>query len=151
VSQSLVQIYLHIVFSTKHRTPWLVDRDLRHHAHAYLAGVCNNHDSPSIRIGGVEDHVHILCRLGKTLSPSELVRELKRVSSKWLKDQTDDLATFFWQNGYGAFSISPGHVQALTDYIANQEEHHKSETFQVEFLRLLALYDIPHDPETIWD
>ncbi len=151
MSQSLAQIYLHVVFSTKYREPVLVDRAIRERAHAYLVGACNNLDSPSIRVGGVEDHVHILCRLSKTLSPSDLVRELKRESSKWLKEQSPDLAGFHWQNGYGVFSISPGHVEALTAYIANQEEHHKAETFQAEYLRILSIYEPDYDESRLWD
>jgi putative transposase len=102
--QSLAQIYLHIVFSTKHRTPFLIDRDLRNRAHAYLGGTCRNLDSPALKSGGVEDHVHILCRLSKTLSVSDLVRELKRDSSQRIKEMSADLAGFYWQAGYGAFS-----------------------------------------------
>jgi REP element-mobilizing transposase RayT len=151
MSQSLGQIYLHVVFSTKHRAPRLAAPALRERAHAYLVGVCANLDSPSIRIGGVEDHVHILCRLSKTISASDFVRELKRESSKWLKEQSPDLADFYWQHGYGAFSISPGHVQALTTYIAHQEEHHKQEPYQAEFLRLLDLYEAEYDERYLWD
>src|SRR5436190_1545130 len=95
MSQSLAQIYLHIVFSTKNCAPFLQDRALRERMHAYLAGTCRNLDSPSIIVGGVEDHVHILCRLAKTLCVSDLVRELKRESSKWLKEQSPDLSSFY--------------------------------------------------------
>jgi putative transposase len=151
MSQSLSQIYLHVVFSTKNRARFLQDRSVRERTHAYLAGTCRNLGSPSIIVGGVEDHVHILCRLAKTLSISELVRELKRESSKWLKEQSHDLLSFFWQGGYGAFSLSPGHAEGLTNYIANQEEHHKKETFQEEFLRLLRLYGIEFDEKYVWD
>ena len=151
MSQSLSQVYLHVVFSTKNRARFLQDRDLRERTHAYLAGACRNLDSPSIIAGGVEDHVHILCRLAKTLSVSDFIRELKRESSKWLKEQSPDLSSFFWQGGYGAFSISPGHVEDLKRYIANQEEHHKKETFQEEFRRLLRLYGIEFDEKYVWD
>ena len=89
--------------------------------------------------------------LAKTLSISDFIRELKRESSKWLKDQSPDLSSFFWQGGYGAFSISPGHVEALTRYIARQEDHHKTETFQEEFRRLLGLYGIEFDERYVWD
>jgi len=151
MSQSLSQIYLHVVFSTKNRARFLQDRTLRDRLHAYLAGACHNLKSPSIIVGGVEDHVHVLCRLAKTLSVSELVQELKRESSKWLKEQSSDLAAFYWQSGYGAFSISPGHVEALTAYIKNQEEHHRKESFQDEFRRLLRLYAIDFDEKYVWD
>jgi len=151
MSQSLSQVYLHIVFSTKNRIPFLQDKSVRQDLHSYMAGTCRNLESPSIIVGGVADHVHVLCRLAKTLTVSDLIREIKRESSKWTKEQSTDLANFYWQNGYGAFSISPSHVEALTTYIANQEEHHKTETFQDEFRRLLAKYHIEYDEKYVWD
>lgn len=130
MTQSIAQIYVHIVFSTKDRRPFLADRDLRERLHAYLAGTCNNLDCPAIEVGGVEDHVHILCRLGKTMDIAELVRELKRESSKWIKEQSPGLSEFYWQAGYGAFSISPADVPRVQHYIRNQEEHHRTVSFQ---------------------
>ncbi len=149
--QSLTQIYLHVVFSTKHRTPFLLDRTLRAETHTYLGGTCRNLDSPSFIVGGVEDHVHVLCRLGKTWAVSDFVRELKRESSKWLKERSAALAAFYWQNGYGAFSVSPDHVEAVVAYIANQEEHHKTETFQQEFRGILSEYRVDYDERYVWD
>ncbi len=149
--QSLVQIYVHLVFSTKHRQPFLVDPAFRERAHAYLVGICKNQDSPSLRVGGVEDHVHILCRLAKTLDVSALIRELKRDSSKWIKAENPRLADFQWQEGYGAFSVSPSHVEALIEYIANQVEHHRQESFQDEFRRLCKKYGVPIDGRYVWD
>jgi REP element-mobilizing transposase RayT len=149
--QSLAQIYLHVVFSTKHRTPFFADRDLRDRVHAYLGGVCRKLDSLALKVGGIEDHVHILCRLSKTLAVAELVRELKRDSSQWVKELSTDLAGFYWQSGYGAFSVSGDHVDALIHYIANQESHHKGETFQNEFRRFLADYQLEYDERYVWD
>ena len=106
--QSLVQIYVHIVFSTKHRQPFLTDKGFRERTHAYLAGICRNLDSPSLRIGGVADHVHVLCRLSKTGDVSSLIRDLKRDSTKWIKEENATLQDFHWQVGYGAFSVSAG-------------------------------------------
>src|SRR5262245_15908422 len=102
--QSLAQIYLHVVFSTKHRTPFLQDKSLREELHTYLGGICRDLESPAVSVGGVEDHVHILCRLSRTRTVADLVRELKRLSSKWVKQKRPDLADFHWQDGYGAFS-----------------------------------------------
>jgi putative transposase len=90
-----------------------------------------------VRVGGVQDHVHLLCRLTRTLSVATLARELKRESAKWLKDKTVPSGEFQWQNGYGAFSVSPGHVAAVVAYIEGQEAHHKIVSFQDEFRRLL--------------
>jgi REP element-mobilizing transposase RayT len=149
--QSLAQIYLHIAFSTKHRETYLKDEGLRNRTHAYLAGICKNLKSPSLIVGGVEDHVHILCRLSKNLAVSDFLRELKRDSSKWVKVQTPANPSFHWQLGYGAFSISPSHVNQLRRYIANQEEHHRRETFQDEFRRLCKKYGVDIDERYVWD
>ena len=119
--------------------------------HAYLAGICENQQCPSLRIGGVDDHVHILCRFAKTLDVSTLVRELKRDSSKWIKHEYPNLTEFHWQNGYGAFSISPSHIDALHAYIDNQEEHHRRESFQDELRRLCRKYGIEIDERYVWD
>lgn len=149
--QSLAQIYLHLVFSTKDRRPFLHDAAVRDEAHHFLGGTCNNLGCPVLRVGGIPDHVHILCRLGRTISVADLVKELKRESSQWLKTKSPDLADFFWQSGYGAFSLSPGHVEALRHYIANQEEHHQKESFQEEFRRLLTKYELEWDERYVWD
>jgi REP element-mobilizing transposase RayT len=151
MSQSLTQIYLHLVFSTKNREPFFRDSALRAATHAYLGGVCRNLDSPSLIVGGIEDHVHLLCRLSKTLSVAELIRELKRDSSKWLKEQGAALSSFYWQAGYGAFSLSPSHVEPVRRYIATQEEHHRRETFRDEFRRLLRKYGVDYDERYVWD
>lgn len=147
--QSLVQLYVHLVFSTKDRRPFLSDEKILTGMHAYLAGTCINLESPAIKIGGVADHVHILCRMSKTLDVATLIRELKRESSKWAKDQ--GLNDFYWQAGYGAFSVSPTHIDRLTTYIANQAEHHRRESFQDEFRRLCRKYAVPIDERYVWD
>jgi REP element-mobilizing transposase RayT len=151
MSQSLTQIYVHIVFSTKNRRPYLHDKDFRTRAHAYLAGVCRNLDSPALIVGGVEDHVHLLCRLSKALAVAPFLAELKRDSSKWVKGEVPDLADFYWQAGYGAFSISPSHVDPLKAYIANQDENHRRESFQDEFRRLCRKYGVEIDERYVWD
>jgi putative transposase len=149
--QSLAQIYLHIVFSTKDRVGFLRDADPRERTHAYLAGTCNNLDCPAIEVGGVADHVHVLCRLGRTISVAELVRDLKRESSKWIKEQGPTLVDFHWQAGYGAFSVSPSHVDEVQRYIQNQEEHHRTVSFQDEFRRICQKYGLELDERYAWD
>lgn len=151
MSQSLAKIYTHIVFSTKHRTPFLQPKELRQELHAYLAGTCRNLESPSLIVGGVEDHVHVFCMLSKNWSVANFIRELKRESSKWLKEQSPSLRGFYWQSGYGAFSISPSHVDRLKIYIANQEEHHRQESLQDELRRLFRKYGIEYDERYVWD
>ena len=149
--QSLAQVYLHLIFSTKNRARLLQNGTLRQELQAYLGGTCNQLDSPTLIVGGVEDHVHILCRLSRRRSISELVRELKRESSKWVKRKDASLSEFRWQEGYGAFSISPAHVDALREYISTQEEHHRKESFQDELRRLLKKYDVDFDERYVWD
>ncbi|MBI1831156.1 MAG: IS200/IS605 family transposase [Planctomycetes bacterium] len=149
--QSLAQIYLHIVFSTKNRKPSLQDAVIRDEMHKYLGGLCNGLGCPVLRVGGVEDHVHILCRLGRTVSIAEFIKELKRESSIWVKTKGPAFDDFHWQGGYGAFSISPSHVEAVRQYIANQEEHHRTVTFQDEFRRLLVKYGLEYDERCVWD
>ena len=151
MAQSLAQIYVHIVFSTKNRKPFLQHAPSRYRLHKVLAKTCNNLDSSCLEVGGVEDHVHLLCRLSKTGSVSDLIKELKRVSSAWVKAEVSGLDDFYWQNGYGAFSISPSHVDALRKYIANQEQHHHRESFQDEFRRLLTKYGLEWDERYVWD
>jgi putative transposase len=151
MSQSLAQIYLHIVFSTKQRRPFLQNESLRAETHRYLAGVCRNLDSPAIIIGGVEDHLHILCRLSRTHAVSKLIRELKRESSRWIKSKGTEVKEFQWQEGYGAFSVSPSHVEPLKRYIANQSKHHRRESFQEELRRILEKYGVDYDERYVWD
>jgi len=106
---------------------------------------------PCLIAGGVEDHVHILCRLARTIAIADVVRDIKKASSSMLTDRGEALRGFHWQNGYGVFSVSPSHVEALTAYIRNQEEHHRQETFQDEFRRLLKKYGLDYDERYVWD
>ena len=99
----------------------------------------------------MEDHVHILCRLGRTITIADLIRDLKRASSGWCKSLSQTLHEFDWQDGYGAFSISPSHVEGLTMYIHDQEEHHRRESFQDELRRLMRKYGIEFDERYVWD
>jgi REP element-mobilizing transposase RayT len=149
--QSLVQIYTHIIFSTKHRQPLLTTPAPQAELHRYLGGACRNLGCPSITVGGAEDHIHILCRLGKTIAIADLIRELKRDSSKWLKKKGNGLAKFGWQDGYAAFSISPAHVEALVKYIQNQEVHHRKTSFQDELRRILKKYAVEYEERYLWD
>lgn len=151
MAQSLSQLYVHCIFSTKGRKRFLTDPVLRERTHAYLVGICKKLDSFSIATGGTEDHVHILCRLSKNLTAAKFVSEVKRSSSIWIKREAPRLQEFYWQAGYGAFSISPSHVAGLRRYISNQEEHHRHETFQEEFRRLCEKYGVEIDERYVWD
>ncbi len=138
-----------MVFSTNNRRPLLADSQLRGQCHAYLAGTCKARGSHSLIVGGAADHVHILCTLARDESISVLIRELKRESSKAMKEK--GLPSFYWQAGYGAFSIRPSHVAAVKQYIKDQESHHKKVSFQSEFRRLLTKYEVEYDERYVWD
>jgi putative transposase len=152
MSQSLCQLYVHLVFSTKNRYPFIpMDRvDI---LHAYLQTVSKNLEAPTLRVGGVADHVHLLARFPRTLTIAKWVEILKSHSSKWIKSEfaSPKMSKFSWQSGYGAFSVSPSHVQKVVAYIQHQEAHHKTETFQEEYRRLLKKYEVIYDERYVWD
>ena len=149
--QSLSAVYLHLVFSTKDRQPFLMDPTLRAEMHAYLGGASKTLDCPPIIVGGVEDHVHLLCRMARTITQSDWVKEIKRVSSLWIKQRDPALASFAWQAGYGAFSVSASALKPTSHYITTQEEHHKKLTFQDEYRTLLRKYGVEWDERYVWD
>jgi len=150
MSQSLARILIHIVFSTKDRFPFLINGDMRKQMHAYLAGTYNNMGSPAIEVGGVEDHVHILCLLSRNHSISEIIGKAKASSSSWAKAQEGRCHKFSWQNGYGAFSIDESQIDSVRKYIRNQVEHHRIGTFQEEYREMLAQYHMDYDERYIW-
>jgi REP element-mobilizing transposase RayT len=149
--QSLAKILIHTVFSTKDRRPVLKDCGLREELHRYLGGILSNLDCPSLIVGGVEDHVHFLCSLSRTCTVADMVKEVKRGSSLWVKTKSTELDEFSWQNGYGAFSIGSSQVERVREYIANQVEHHRRISFQDEFRTLLERYAIEFDERYVWD
>ena len=149
--QSLSAVYVHLIFSTKNRTPWLRDADLRSELHAYLGGVSRELNCPSVIVGGVEDHVHVVARLSRTLTQSDWVKELKRVSSKWIKQRSPTLQEFRWQVGYGLFSVSSSKLEAVRDYVVRQEEHHQKLCYQDEIRAFLRQYNVQWDERHVWD
>ncbi len=149
--QSLAQILVHTVFSTKERRPILRDADLREEMHRYLGGILNHLECAPIIVGGVEDHVHLLASLSRTCSVAEMVKELKRGSSLWIKGRDPRLCDFTWQAGYGVFSVGYSQIAQVKRYIAGQQEHHVKRSFQDEFRALLKRYQIAYDERYVWD
>lgn len=143
--QSLANLLVHLVFSTKHRIPWLRSPEIREGMHAYLVGVCREASSPTVLVNSVEDHLHRLCRPGRTISVSELIQQLKTASSLWIKKQSAEYADFQWQGGYGAFSVSQSSLERVKEYISRQEEHHRQTSFQDEFRSLLKKHGVEFD------
>jgi len=152
VPQSLAQIYIHIVFSTKDRRPWLRDDDVRDQLCAYMATILrDNVDSPAIIINGVEDHVHALVRLSRSSAVMKVIQESKVESGKWLKRQEKVKSGFAWQSGYGAFSISASNMDEVRKYIHNQQEHHRRMSFKDEFRELCRRHGLELDERYAWD
>ena len=149
--QSLARIWIHLIFSTKDRYPFLSDKPLRVDVHAYLANVLRSHDCETIIVGGVEDHVHSLFALSRKYSISHIVKEIKRTSSAWIKDVSPNQRRFHWQRGYGAFSVSQSQLEEVSSYIERQEVHHKRVTFQDEYRAFLKKYAIEYDERYVWD
>jgi REP element-mobilizing transposase RayT len=152
MAQSLAKILVHTVFSTKERRPFLIDEKFREELHRYLGGILNHLGCQSIVVGGVADHVHVLASLARTCEASEMVKELKRGSTLWIKKRRDsNLSDFAWQSGYGMFSIGFSQIEALRCYIVEQPQHHKKHSFQTEFRLLLKRYQIAYEERYVWD
>jgi len=148
--QSLSTVYIHLVFSTKERIPFLRDETIRDSLHLYLGGISKRLQCAPIITGGVEDHVHLLARLGRTTTQAEWVKELKRVSNLWLKEQ-HSIRDFEWQGGYADFSVSMSNLETVKKYIANQQYHHRKMNFQDELRTLLRRHEVEWDDRYIWD
>ena len=151
MSQSLSRILVHLIFSTKGRTPFLKSETIRKNLDAYMAGILRNCDSPAVIVKSVQDHAHILCVLSRNLALCKLLEEVKKSSSKWLKTKGEAYERFQWQAGYGAFSVSPSNEDAVRDYIRDQEKHHHRATFQEEFRRFLERHHVEFDERYVWD
>ena len=150
--QSLAQVYVHIVFSTKDRMRRLRDGGLRNQLYAYMATILRaNADSPALIINGVEDHVHALVRLSRKIPLMKVVQEAKVETSKWLKRQPAVPSDFAWQAGYGAFSVSHSLVEETRKYIRNQEEHHRRLSFKEEFREMCRRHGVELDERYAWD
>jgi REP element-mobilizing transposase RayT len=146
--QSLSDVLVHIVFSTKNRTPWITP-EIRRELYPYLGAVIRDMGCVPIQIGGVEDHVHFLLVLSRTITIAQVVEKIKTPSSKWMK--TKGVPGFAWQGGYGAFSVSASERAVVVAYILGQEEHHRKVTFQDEFRAMLKEHGIAWDERYVWD
>src|SRR5262245_3394237 len=149
--QSLANVLIHVVFSTKNRQPFLKIESVRDELHAYTITVLKSLDSPSLAINSVEDHIHILCSLSRKISVAELVEKLKTSTSKWLKTKDPALKRFYWQAGYGVFSVSESKRAEVMRYIARQQEHHRRMTYQDELRLICAKQGVEIDERYVWD
>ena len=150
--QSLAKVLVHIVYSTKARTPWLQSETISRDLYKYKATVLRDKvDSPALIIGGVEDHIHALCLLSRKFAIMKVIEESKTETTKWIKKQGTQYADFQWQAGYGIFSVSESNSERVGDYIANQADHHKKSSFRDEFRALCKRHRVEIDEQYVWD
>jgi REP element-mobilizing transposase RayT len=147
VAQTYTRLLFHLVFSTKNREP-LIEDAWRPELHSYIGGILRNRKADLLAAGGIPDHMHLLVRSPADWAVSDLVRDIKAVSSRWRRDLGD--RGFAWQNGYGAFTVSASMAATVTDYINNQPEHHRKQSFREEFVEFLRRHGIEYDEKYLW-
>jgi REP element-mobilizing transposase RayT len=150
MAQSLSKVYVHITFSTKNRE-YLIDDNIKNSLFEYLGGICKGLDCNPLKVGGCHDHIHVICMLSRKIAQMTLLEELKKQSSKWIKTKGPTYSDFYWQSGYGIFSVNPTETDIVVNYIMNQDEHHKKVSFQDEYRAFLKKYNIEYDERYLWD
>ena len=150
MANTFTNLHYHIVFSTKHREPW-VKPSFEARVWAYLAGIAQHNHLKPIQIGGIEDHVHLLLGCPPTVCMSEVLRLIKGGSSGWIKQNLPSCGGFGWQDGYGAFTVSQSQINEVRDYIRDQREHHRFKTFQEEYRAFLDKHGITYEEKNLWD
>jgi len=143
-----LSLHYHLIFSTKNRVAF-IHKDWRGRLHAYMGGIINDMGGVPEMIGGMDDHVHLLVGLRATHRLADVLKDLKSSSSKWVPEELKK-PLFSWQEGYGAFTVSASQIEAVKNYIANQEEHHRRKTFQEEYIEFLKQSDVEYDERYIW-
>lgn len=150
MANTFTSLHYHIVFSTKHREPW-IKHSLEERLWAYLGGIANQNGMRPLLIGGMQDHVHLLLGAPPTLAVCHALKQLKGGSSGWVKDNLLGCRSFGWQDGYGAFTVSKSNLSEVENYIRTQPEHHRVHTFQEEYRALLERHGIAYDERYLWD
>jgi len=148
--QSLSKVYTHIIFSTKHRKN-LIDKSIDTNLYDYLGGICKGLECNPIQVGGYKNHIHILCLLSKKVTQVTLLQQIKQQSSKWIKTKGKAYNNFYWQDGYGIFSVRPSGISRVAQYIRNQDKHHHTMSFKDEFRMYLKKYHLDYDERYVWD
>ena len=143
-------LFYHIVFSTKGRKN-LIDRSIEERVWAYIGGIARKHDLIAVRVGGIENHIHVLIMAKPKIAPSQIVQWLKGESSRWIHETFPELRSFAWQDGYGIFSVSKSNVPDVVEYIKDQREHHAKQSFEEEYISMLKLNGIDYEERYIFD
>jgi REP element-mobilizing transposase RayT len=150
MAQTIFSSYYHIVFSTKNRFDF-IHVDLEDELYAYMGGIVRNKDGRLLKGGGTANHSHLLISTSKNYLVPDLVGSVKRDSSKWIKTKGGMLSKFAWQDGYSAFTVGYPQLTAVTEYIANQREHHKEKLFEEEMRGFYLKYEVEFDERYVWD
>ena len=150
MAQSLSKVYVHITFSTKNRQAF-IDEHIEASLFEYVGGICKGLECNPVKVGGHMDHIHVLCLLSRKIPQMKLLEEIKKQSSKWVKTKDTVYSNFYWQDGYGIFSVNPSEIDTVVNYITNQEAHHQKLSFQDEFRAFLKKYKVDYDERYVWD
>jgi putative transposase len=150
MANTYTQLYIHVVFAVKGRAN-LISKNWEEALYKYITGIITNKNQKLMVINGMPDHLHILIGIKPDCNLSDLVRDIKANSSKWINENKFVIGKFEWQNGFGAFSVSSSQVQTVVNYIINQKEHHQKKTFREEYIEFLNAYQIEYKPEYIFD
>lgn len=148
--QSLSKVYTHVIFSTKNRIN-LIDDTIEIDLYNYIGGICKDLECNPIQVGGHKNHVHILCLLSRKITQMKLLQEIKQGSSKWVKTIDDRYANFYWQDGYGIFSVCPKRVHTVIEYIKNQPKHHQRMSYKDEYRTFLKKFGVDFNEKYVWD
>ena len=149
MANTFTSLHYHMVFSTKNRERW-ISPDVEERIWGYLGGVAKENKVHPIQIGGIEDHVHLLLGAPASLAPSKIAQLIKGGSSAWIHDTFPNMKGFAWQDGYGVFSVSKSNIPDVVEYIRGQREHHRTRTFQEEYLAFLKRNEIQYDERYVW-
>ena len=150
MANTYTQIHIQFVFAVKYRDG-LIHPAFQKELYQYISGIIKHHNHKLLAINGMPDHVHILVGMRPTQTISDLMQDIKGNSSKWINEKQFLKVKFEWQEGYGAFSYSKSHVDAVIKYIEKQEEHHSTKTFREEYLDFLKLFEIDYDERYIFN
>ena len=150
MANTYTQIYLHIVFSVKGREN-LIKKKWKEELYKYICGIVNGKEQKVYAIGGVGDHIHILVSIKPNIALSDLIRDIKANSSKWINEKGFVLGKFQWQEGFGAFSYAQSQLDAVIAYINNQEQHHLVKTFKDEYLELLQKFNVEYNEKYLFE
>lgn len=150
MANTFSQIYIQIVFAVQHRNA-LIEQAWEEQLYKYITGIVQNKGQKMIAINGIPDHIHIFIGLKPSCSISDLVREIKKSSSSFIKENNFSKRSCNWQEGFGAFSYSHSHINAVYKYVMNQKQHHMKETFQEEYINLLKKFEVEYDEKYLFD